>query len=51
MALRTLHGILHRKVTMNEVYPVDLPMALFFDLLEHFIFCIPSISHMLHGEE
>jgi ceramide glucosyltransferase len=36
MALRTLHGILHRKVTMNEVYPVDLPMALFFDLFGTF---------------
>lgn len=36
MAFRSLHGILHRKVTMNEVYPVDLIMPLLFDIVGTF---------------
>jgi len=36
MAFRTVHGLFHRKVTMNKVLSVDLPMALFFDLFGTF---------------
>jgi len=48
MLFRTVHGILHRKVTMNKVLSVDILMPLLFDIFGTFYlfyaFKKPSVS-------
>ncbi|HHV97397.1 MAG TPA: glycosyltransferase [Clostridiaceae bacterium] len=36
MLVRTVHGIIGRKITMNKILPVDIIMPLFFDLFGTF---------------